>query len=233
MTRNSCDYLTPQQVRKISPTRRSVSGVYAFRGETGVPYESTLERDFIIRKEFCLSVLDIISQPCEIPFIGKNGQTYTYTPDFLIYYRLGDTAYHDFPKPILVEVKPEIMWRKHWQKWMPKWKAAYRYAKEHEWIFHIHDESRIRDQTFNNIHFLERYKRMDFAKEESSWIIENVRQMGSAAFHFILARHFMGIYKVEGISHIWHLLATRQLDCDITQPLNDFTELWVSNSEWR
>lgn len=46
MHTNSCDEVQPRQMRKIKPTRRSVSGVYAFRGSSRVEYESTLERDF-------------------------------------------------------------------------------------------------------------------------------------------------------------------------------------------
>jgi hypothetical protein len=213
--------------RKIGPTRRSVSGVYAFRGETSIPYESTLERDFLIRKEFCLDVLDVVSQPCQIPFIADNGRTYTYTPDFLVYYHLGDIAYPDYPKPVLVEVKPESEWRKHWRGWLPKWKATYRHAQEQGWKFRIHDESRIRDLVLANIKFLEGYKRMQFPEEESRYVVETVRQMGAAPFHYLLARHFNGIYRAEGIAHIWHLLATRRLDCDISRPLNHSTELWV------
>lgn len=38
-----------KQHRKIKPTRRSVSGVYPFRGDEPVEYESTLERDFLIQ----------------------------------------------------------------------------------------------------------------------------------------------------------------------------------------
>ncbi|HAY17330.1 MAG TPA: heteromeric transposase endonuclease subunit TnsA, partial [Halomonas sp.] len=37
----------PTSVRKIGPTRRSVSGYYAFRGEESIAFESTLERDFL------------------------------------------------------------------------------------------------------------------------------------------------------------------------------------------
>lgn len=229
--RNSSDYIRPSQTRKIKPTRRSVSGVYAFRGETATPFESTLERDFLIRKEFCLGVLDIIPQPVQIPFVSTNGQTYTYTPDFLVYYRLGSMDYGDYPKPVLVEVKPQAEWKKHWREWLPKWKAAWRYAKEQGWEFHIHDESRIRDQALENIRFLERYKRMQFPAEESRWVIDNVKQMGSSPFHYVLARHFMGLYKAHGIAHIWHLLATRQLDCDISQILNEFTDLWVPTDD--
>jgi len=229
---NCCDKIaSPPLVRRIGPTRRSVSGVYAFRGETSIQFESTLERDFLIRNEFSSAVLAVISQPVQIPFVGVNGRSYTYTPDYLVYFRLGNRHYDDYPKPLLVEVKPEKEWRKSWREWLPKWKSAYRHAKEQGWAFHIHDESRIRDQAFENIRFLERYKRMQFSVEESRWVVENVRQMGSAPLHYILARHFMGMYRAEGIAHIWHLLSIRQLDCDISQPLNDATEFWVPTDE--
>jgi len=148
MHTNSCDEVQPRQMRKIKPTRRSVSGVYAFRGNSMVAYESTLERDFLIRTEFSLNVLDVIPQPAEIPFVSSNGRTYTYTPDFLVYYRLGSHSYDDYPKPVLVEVKPETEWRRHWREWLPKWKAAWSYARSQGWEFHIRDESRIRDQMF-------------------------------------------------------------------------------------
>lgn len=229
---NSCDKLqSPRQMRRIGVTRRSVSGIYAFRGETAIQFESTLERDFIICKEFCLTVLEVIPQPVQIPFVASNGQTYIYPPDFLVYYRLGNMGYGEYPKPLLVEVKPRAEWKQHWREWLPKWKAAYRYAKEQGWDFHIHDESRIRDQALENIRFLDRYKRTQFPVEETRCVIESVRQMGGAPIHHLLAKHFMGIYKAEGIAHIWHLLATRQLDCDISLPLNDFTELWVPTYE--
>ncbi|WP_198424538.1 TnsA endonuclease N-terminal domain-containing protein [Geomonas silvestris] len=169
---------------------------------------------------------DVIPQPCQIPFV-LNGQSFNYTPDFLVFYKLGTASFPGYTKPLLVEVKPAQEWRKNWRKWLPKWKAAYAYAKQQGWIFRIHDESRIRDVAFLNITFLERYKRMQFSHEESEYILKTVQEMGSAPFHYLLARHFMGIYRGQGIAHLWHLLALRQLDCDITLPLNDFTELWI------
>lgn len=227
MSRNSCEYISASQVRKIRPTRRSVSGVYPFRGESSVAYESTLERDFLIRTEFFPDVLDIIAQPAAIPFLARNGRQYTYTPDFLVYYRLGRYGYENYPTPMLVEVKPEQEWQKHWREWFPKWKAARRYAQEQGWSFRIYDESRIRDQTFKNIRFLERYKRMPFPNEEAQAVLASLRLMGAATVDHLLAKHFMGIYRAEGIALIWHLLATRQVDCDIGQTLGEFTELWI------
>ena len=103
------------------------------------------ESDFVIRKDFFLHVLDIISQPVTIPFTAHNGRDYRYTPDFLVVYRAGDAPPHLGPKPELVEVKPAEDWRKHWRKWSAKWKAARRYANTQGWRF------RIRNQALANV----------------------------------------------------------------------------------
>lgn len=231
MYRNRCDTLKPRPARKIGPTRRSVSGMHAFRGRSSIAFESTLERDFLIRTEFCLGVLEVISQPVGIPFIGADGRTRTYTPDFLVYYRLGSRSSENYPKPALVEVKPEAQWRKHWREWLPKWKAAWRYSQVQGWTFHIRDEARIRDQALANIRFLERYKRMHFPIAEGCAVLDSVRESGYATVDFLLARHFPGYYRAQGLAHLWHLFATRQLDGDITRPLHGFTELWVPTDE--
>ena len=223
---NKQNKIKPTQVRKIKPTRISVSGIYPFRGESSVAYESTLERDFIIRAEFFPDVLEVIPQPVAIPFIANNGRQYTYTPDFLVYYRLDNCGYNKYPKPTLIEVKPEHEWKKHWREWMPKWKAAQRYAKKQGWKFHIHDETRIRDISFENIRFLERYKRMSFPNEEIQAVLNSVELMGVTTPDHLLAKHFMGIYRAEGISLIWHLIATYKLTCDMRLPIDYFSELW-------
>jgi hypothetical protein len=140
-------------------------------------------------------------------------------------------SYGKYPKPLLVEVKPRVELQKNWKRWKSKFRAALRYSIEQGYDFRIYDESRIRDLTLENIRFLERFKRNQFPVAETKAVIETVRQMGNTPFHYILSRHFMGLYKAEGIAHIWHLLATRQLDCDITLPLSDFTELWVPTYE--
>ena len=230
MNNNNCDLIIPRQMRKIKPTRRSVSGFYSFRGESAIVFESTLERDFIIRKEFNVNVLDIIPQPAQIPFT-KNGRTYNYTPDFLVYYRLNNMSYEFYPKPLLVEVKPRLEIQAHWSEWRDKYRTAFHYAKVQGWEFRIHDESRIRDQALVNIRFLERYKRQQYPIEESQAVVKTVSEMGSVTFHYLLSRHFMGLYKAEGIAHIWHLLSTRQLDCDITLPLSNLTALWIPTYE--
>lgn len=63
-------------------------------------------------------------------------------------------------------------------------------------------------------------------------VLNTVREMGVATLDYLLSRHFMGdIYRAEGIAHLWHLLATRQLDCDMAQSFSPLSEVWVPDYE--
>lgn len=73
-----------QPVRKHLTVYGSISGNYSFRNSKIIWFESTLERDFIRRLEFNDSVLDIVSQPIQIPYLTKLGRESTYTPDMLV-----------------------------------------------------------------------------------------------------------------------------------------------------
>ncbi len=223
--------LPTSPVRAIPRNRRSTTGFFNWRDVESIQYESTLERDFLARQEFGLGVSHVVSQPCEISFATRSGRIATYTPDFLVVYKADPFPLRFQRPPLLVEVKPESEWRMHWREWLPKWKAARRYASSQGWRFRIMDESRIRTQALKNIEFLRRYRRHQYPAEESAWIVASVREIGAASFDYLLAKHFGGIYTGEGVGHLWSLLATRQLDCDICLPLDGQTELWVPDGK--
>lgn len=226
-TRNSCDQ--PKQVRSIKATRRSVSGFLPFRGVGGVPFESLLERDFLKRMRFSHRVESVIAQPVRVDFLDSLGRSQTYTPDFLVYYRQpADVHYMHYFKPMLVEVKPAYEWRKNWRAWLGKWKVARRYAREEGWTFSIYDESRIRGLPLDNIVFLERFERLEFDREDIEMVLKTLREMEFAPVHYLLARHFKGVYRDRGVALLWHLIATQRVECDITEPLNEYLELWVA-----
>jgi len=208
------------QTRKIKPTRRSVSGVFAFRAIDSIPFESTLERDFLYKTEFDQRVTKIIPQPTQIPFIGANGQSYIYTPDFLVYY--GEQ------KTVLVEVKPREEIQEKWAWLKHKFKFGVRYAKERNWSFRIYDESRIRDQMLANIKFLHPYKRMDAAQEITEAVLKILQMLGSASIQDLLTQ----INKISSDSlsnevQLWHLLSTKLLACDMDQPLTEHSVVWA------
>jgi len=220
---NKRDEILRQQ-RQIGPTRLSVSGIYVFRGEAAVPYESTLERDFLVRSEFFLEVLHIVPQPIQIPFTGAGGGSYTYTPDFLVTYRPTELGCR---KPELIEVKPTQQWRNNWRKWRRKWKAAIRFAKRRGWVFHIFDDSRIRDAVLKNIRSLERYKRMRFRTKDSERIIGILKATGPRSIASLMDELGVGIDHRQSTAHLWHLVSVRRLDCNMRGPLDHNTSLWV------
>lgn len=102
-----------QQVRVIKSTRRSVSGLYSYGG-LSIPYESTLERDFVIFQTFKSNVLEVVAQPVTIPF-KKNGRTYNYTPDYFVHLDDGAEYRQELIKNLIVEVKPKSEWKKNWR----------------------------------------------------------------------------------------------------------------------
>lgn len=218
---NSCNQPPFSVARRIKSTGRSLSGVFAFRGE-GVAFESLLERDFLSRMDFRKDVLHVLSQPVSLEFVAKNGRSYTYTPDFLVRFHV-----HTRRRPMLVEVKPEQNWREDWRDSLPKWKTALRYAKAQGWGFHIYDESRIRGQSLKNIQYLERFKRADYRDEDLDPILKTVSFMGVTSIQYLLALHFQGD-EALGKSHIFHLIATRQLDCDVSGFLGESLEVMVA-----
>ncbi|WP_191830813.1 TnsA endonuclease N-terminal domain-containing protein [Pseudomonas fluorescens] len=178
---------------------------------------------------FSHRVESVIAQPVQVDFIDSLGRAQTYTPDFLVHYRQPEGVdYMDYFKPMLVEVKPAYEWRKNWRTWLGKWKAARRYARQEGWTFSIYDESRIRGLPLDNITFLERFERLDFDREDIDMVLKTLREMEFAPVHYMLARHFRGVYRDSGVALLWHLIATGRVECDITEPLNEYLELWVA-----
>ncbi len=210
-----------EQVRKIKPTRMSVSGKYMYKGMS-IPYESTLERDFLIVQGFLDEVKSIVPQPVSIQF-EKNGRTYPYTPDFFIEYE--DSANR---KNMIVEVKPETLWRENWRDWSNKWKTMQRYCKDNNMVFHIFDESRIRNNALSNINFLANFKNTHIEKEDIDAVLGQVNLMGVTTIDYLLTRFYSGkLLRNHGLRVIYHLLYNRKLKFDLFGDLNEQTEIWV------
>lgn len=216
-----------RSVRDIPINTRHVTGHVSWRESEPIPYESPLERDFVLRQEFSLGVSSVLSQPCKIPFVTHSGRNAVYTPDYLVTYTVSDLALGWEPPPLLVEVKCKEDWQENWRAWSPKWKAARRYAAEHGWRFKIMDEDRIRTPALDNIAFLKEYRDLDVDQEDSDAIVADVKALGAAKVDYVLAKHFPGLYRSRGIAHIWHLIARRRLDCDVGEQLGDMTEVWA------
>lgn len=88
-------------VRKIhNHNSHKVIGLsYSYKMNGLIPWESTLERDWLLHLEAMPAVLEIYSQPQTIDF-SHDGKWHRYTPDFEVRWRDHDRL------PTLYEVKP-------------------------------------------------------------------------------------------------------------------------------
>ena len=209
------------QTRRSKSMTRSLSGVLPFRGQ-GVSYESGLERDFIRIWLLDPDVVAIVAQPAQIPFTAHNGRSYIYPPDFFVQFD-GRTG----RKPLLVEVKMREQWVPNWREWLPKWKAAYRFARDRGWEFRIYDEDRIRGAVLENVEFLQRYRNLSFDPVFTAAVLNTLSLMKAAPFHHLIALHFTGNEAI-GRSHLWHLIAAGKAFADLEEPLNEFTVMRAS-----
>ncbi len=209
-----------KQVRKIKPTRRSISGHLAYKGGA-IAFESSLERDFIIYHSFRRDVIDIVPQPVAIPFI-KNGRSYEYTPDFFVQMKSGAG------KSMVVEVKPKSEWQENWRDWSDKWKAAIAFCREQDFKFVIYDEDRIHHIALNNINFLMRYKNVAVVDEEVKAILRDIEQRDNTTVEYLLERYFKShLYKKQGQHLLWHLMANRKVGFNLWHDVrSDKLELW-------
>ncbi|RUO35695.1 TnsA endonuclease N-terminal domain-containing protein [Aliidiomarina sanyensis] len=225
------------QQRKIKPTRLSLSGFYSFRGQDSIPYESTLERDFLTIMEANSSVSNIIPQPVELSYQHSNGNRYRYTPDFLVQFDSTESI-RSFSevKPLLVEVKPRAELRRNFKKWKPKFKAAMHFAKSEGMIFHIFDERLIRTQVLDNMKFLSRYRLKPYMKahrpKELKLITEQVELFEFATVRDVVESLYTSFdRRALALTQVWHLLAIGILECDLNDPLNLDTTVWVNANE--
>lgn len=211
-----------KQQRKIKPTRCSVLGKIPFNGKS-IAYESILERDFLIYHTFRYDVVDIIAQPVQLEF-QKHGRTYFYTPDFFVEFDKESGL-----KPMLIEVKPEQLWQENWREWSNKWKVAMQYCKDNGYVFHIYDEHRIRHQALENINFLQAYKNFAIDKADAQTVLAHIDLMGTATIDYLLTRFYSGNFRPHGKRVIYCLLANKLLHCDLSRPIDDFSQIWSAD----
>ena len=55
--------------------------------------------------------------------------------------------------------------------------------------------------------------------------------MGKAPMNHLVDTRLTADRPSVGIAHLWHLLATRRVDCDISRPLNQQTKFWITTDE--
>lgn len=215
--------------RSISKTYGSLSGLYAFQEIGHVPFESKLEKDFLIRLDTMSNILDVISQPITIPYVTNSGKSSHYTPDYLIRFKPYPFIYRP---DVIVEIKPSKKIRTGWKNLKPKFKAAMRVCKKEGMRFNIFNENRIRDQRWQNGVLLSDFKNINTQKAELNIALNKLDEMGVITIsEYIKLLNNLGWDRNTALRNIYHLIATKEVTCDISRAINGGTEIWVSEYE--
>lgn len=130
-------------MRKIPPTRQSLSGKMASRHLPGkVAFESLLERDFLYLLEANGHLRAVKTQPRTIQ-LKVNGKKRPYTPDVEVEWREGVDLPFGVSRAIF-EVKPFEVLRAKYDELAPKLRAARAYFEEEGIAFKVVTDRYIR-----------------------------------------------------------------------------------------
>ena len=202
-------------VRAIPISHRSVTGRLASRpGQPALAFESTLERDFALLQLFDLTVETIEEQPVRIEYMGSDGLTARYTPDFLVVYKGGARA------PRLVEVKYQAELDEKAAQYAARFEAARRYGADRGWGFEVATETTIRTPRLENARFLLPYRRQSADPGRCHRLLEQLTTADAISIGDLLRAAFATIADQQtGLPCLWHLVATGRIVTDLDRPL--------------
>ena len=120
---------------------RTLNKLYESKKNEVVKYQSGLELQFIKYCEAMSNIKKWANEPFSIHYVSRlDGNVHEYFPDFIIENTNGRRAIIE-TKPYSQTVKPgmnDSLWAKEaWVKNVDKWKAAKKWAKDHDMDFII------------------------------------------------------------------------------------------------
>lgn len=204
-------------VRKIPKNHLVVTGRHASSKSVGeADFEALLEADHLILLDFDQSVRSYEVQPVRIPVPAKKTN---YVPDALTHFHpdaSGATRASE-----LIEVKPDVLLKKHRADYAPKFDVARAFAEERGWTFVVKTEREIRTPRLDNLKFLRRYRSMHAAPDDAEWIARRLAALGGHASEArLLAADVVGVdERLRLLPALWNLVVTGRLIVNLDKPL--------------
>lgn len=213
-------------VRKIPKNYRNVTGIAAHRKSEGqAMYESTLERDFLTLLAFDPLVTSFEVQPVQISWIDTQGKPHRYTPDVLV-------SFAEPRKPILYEVKYRSELRDHWSDLRHKFKAAYRFARLHDWRFKLITDVEIKTPYLDNVKFLLPIMRQSIPDSDvQNRILNQLKALQKSTPAMLINRLTENKWEQAAmLSVLWYLLGMGYVGCDLRYKLTMDSPIWSIQS---
>src|SRR6266705_6209787 len=219
-------------VRTIPKNYRNLTGLVPnIRTSRMTAFESTLERDFLLLLDFDPDVEFFEEQPVKIIYHDAHGQRRTYTPDVLVRYR-PHRSQTPQTKPALYEVKYCDDLRQHWAEYRPKFCAAQGYARQGGWRFRVVTERHIRTPYLADVKFLGSYQAMSSNAAYRTRILNVLLELEATEPTRLLTTMSQDRWQqAQMLPMLWQLIATRQVDTDLSQPLTMQSRIRLKESQ--
>ena len=201
--------------RLIPPKSRALTGRVTLRDGTSACFESSLERDCLIRLDFELAGRILKPQPFTLEYaIGT--KTRHYTPDLLVQYGPSEN------RPLeVIEVKFAADLQDEIAKHRDKFEAMRTFCATQSWDFRILTEKEIRGDAFlENATFLRRYLNSE-RNDEHAWLIcSMLKTLRSATADELIVQTFQASsMRATGLWTLWSLIANQFIVFDWALPL--------------
>jgi len=226
-------------VRTIRPNYRSVTGKVNLGPPHGmVPFESTLERDFLVLVALDPGLAAIESQPLKIPYRRPNGRRTNYYPDYRVV--LGPAVAPDLRRApflrgestVIAEIKYWADLKKNWEELRPGFEACREYCRAETaagrpCVFRIYTERRIRTPFLRNVHDLRSHRRTVERDEVLRRILLYLnRRPHSTPTELLATLAETPTDRNLLLAQLWRAVAIGLVQTDLTQPLRMDSAIW-------
>lgn len=219
--------VTRRPARKIKPSRRSITGWAKCRDGSSIPFESALERDWIIALDFEPLTRSIHSQPFTLEYYSPEGKRRYYTPDFLATF---DHCWEPHLLGYVYEVKYRDDLRENWKEYRPKFKAAIRRCREEGLKFKIVTDREIRTPFVQSATFLRRYREYPTDEAVDTQLKRTLLTLPPdhrTPKILLTAAYAYEPNRIKAISHLWRLIDAHAILFDRDEPLTMNSEIWL------
>ena len=181
---------------------------------------SARRKEFHSYLEVSLDVKSYQMRPVKIPFIDGRGNRREYQPLLLIHHwnyrsQLAD-VWND------KDIRADADW------FVPAWRAAHRFARQHRLNFRLYRNSFFSSDYFHNIKFMNNYRWLEPDEKNWNMIKEILEELGVITFS-TLYKIGKENKKQDGklIRTIWTLVAMGCIQAYWDKRFNQDSELWV------
>lgn len=210
-------------VRRVITNSRVISGFVSMANVGLVPFEGSLERDFLELRDFARNCSYVGAQPLRLTF--RDGTKRRYTPDFLC--RFNAVGNRKPWSPALYEVKERAELKKRWVEFRPGFLRAALLCRQRGWRFRIATDRLIRKPRLNQIKFLRGYINWPDHDCIGQILFRKMNELKlSTPEELIVACFASKDKRLEAVGILWKLVVDGRIKIDLSKPFTMATPIW-------